>query len=83
MNHTTTGDDMDTIGNPIRLRNGKWDGMKGTYWAWPVDGYYDIHHAPFGVAPDGSDVIAELVPTLAEARQWVKEEVTPIGMMGW
>lgn len=59
---------MDSIASPIRLRNGRHYGDAGTYWAWPVDGYYDLHHAPCGVQPDGSDVIAECLPTLAAAR---------------
>lgn len=59
---------MDGIKNPIRLRRGRFDGQDGVYWAWPVDGYYDLHHAPEGVDPDGSDVVEELLPTLAAAR---------------
>lgn len=61
------------IGNPIRIRNGKWDGQRGTYWAWPIDGYYDLHFTPVGIQPDGSDVISEGHPTLKEAREWVRE----------
>jgi len=57
------------IGTPVRLRAGRYDGQPGVFWAWPVDGYYDIHHAPEGIDPDGSDVIQELVATLAEARR--------------
>lgn len=62
-----------SVGNPIRLRNGTFYGMPGTYWAWPVDGYYDIHHAPEGVAPDGSDVVSELHASVKDARVWVRE----------
>jgi hypothetical protein len=43
------------------------------YWAWKVDGYFDLHHAAEGVAPDGSDVVTEFLPTLAAARQWARE----------
>lgn len=66
----------DTIGSAIRLRNGKCEGQPGTYWAWPVDGYYDLHHAPTGTHPDGSDVVSEGHATLAEARAEAREWAT-------
>lgn len=56
------------IRNPIRLRKGDYCGIPGVYWAWPIDGYYDLHHADEGVTPDGSDVISEFHSTLSEAR---------------
>lgn len=61
--------DTDGITSPRRLRDGYYDEQPGTFWAWPVDGYYDLHHAPRGVDPDGSDVIEECLPTLAAARE--------------
>ena len=69
---------FDSIGNAVKLRNGKYDGMPGTYWAWPVDGYYDLHWTSVGVErPDGSDVIHELLPTLQAARAEAKALSTP------
>ena len=62
-----------SIGTPTRLRRGTCHGLPGVYWAWKVDGYYDLHHAAEGVAPDGSDVVTEFLPTLAAARQWARE----------
>ena len=56
------------IGNPVRLRAGYFDGQHGVFWAWPVDGYYDLHHSPDGVYPDGSEVIGEGYWTLKDAR---------------
>lgn len=64
-----------TVGTPIRLRNGPHDGRPGTYWAWPVDGYFDLHHAPAGTYPDGSDVISEFHATLKETRAEAREYV--------
>jgi hypothetical protein len=63
------------IGNAIRLRNGKYNGFAGTYWAWPVDGYFDLHFVDQneGPRPDGSDVIHEFLPSLAEARKEARE----------
>ena len=63
----------DGIKSPIRLRNGKLDGCSGTFWAWPVDGYFDLHHAAFGICPDGSDVVCECFDTLEEVKQYVRE----------
>jgi len=69
-----------------RLRKGNCWGDPGVYWAWKFDGYYDIHHAPEGIVPGGSDVIAEFFPTLKEAREWVREWVAienlDLGNMG-
>ena len=62
-----------TIRTPIRLRDGACWGQPGTYWAWPIDGYYDLHHTAPGVHPDGSDVISEGHPTLADARAEARE----------
>ena len=56
------------VGTPRRLRDGIYCGLDGTYWAWPVDGYWDLHHTEKGVEPDGSDVVEELLPTLEAAR---------------
>jgi hypothetical protein len=61
------------IKSPIRLRNGVWMDMPGTYWAWPVDGYYDLHFAERGIDPDGSDEIVELLPTLKAARDEARD----------
>jgi len=61
------------IKSPIRLRNGKWKEFTGTFWAWPVDGYFDLHHAEFGINPDGSDVVRECFATLEEVKQYVRE----------
>jgi len=58
---------------PRHIAYGAYHGEPGAFWAWPVDGYWDIHHAPRGVAPDGSDVISEFHETLADARRWVRE----------
>jgi hypothetical protein len=63
------------IGNAKRIRNGTWDGLRGTYWAWPVDGYWDIHFAEVGVQPDGCEVVSEFHSTLAEVREWVRDVV--------
>ncbi len=63
----------DGIKSPIRLRNGKLDGCSGTFWAWPVDGYFDLHHAAFGIRPDGSDVVCECFDTLEDVKQYVRE----------
>lgn len=63
-----------------RLRKGTYNGDPGVYWAWKYDGYFDVHHAPEGVVPDGSDVVAELFPTLREAREWAREIVAIEGM---
>lgn len=57
----------DSIGSPIRLRVGYHDGQYGVFWAWPVDGYFDVHHAPRGIAPAGDDVVSELHPTVEDA----------------
>lgn len=69
-----------TVGAPIRLHAGKCDGDPGVYWAWPIDGYYDLHHAAPGVHPDGSDVISEGHPTLADAHAEARELAT---LEGW
>ena len=66
-------DSFDGIGNAVKLRNGKYNGYPGTYWAWPVDGYYDLHWTDAD-HPDGSDVIYECLPSLAEARKQAREE---------
>ena len=64
---------VDGIGNARRLRDGHFDGLPGTYWAWPVDGYYDLHHVERGLEPDGSDVIEEMLPTIKAARDRARE----------
>lgn len=63
-----------------RLRKGTYYGDPGVYWAWKIDGYYDVHHAPEGAIPDGSDVVSELHPTIADARAWVRSQVEGIGL---
>lgn len=60
----------------MRLRNGQHNGLRGTFWAWPIDGYYDLHHAAYGIAPDGSDIVSEGHATLAEARAEARELTT-------
>lgn len=60
------------IKSPIKLRNGKYNGFTGTFWAWPVDGYFDLHFTDLDL-PDGSDVIHELLPSLAAARKEARE----------
>ena len=65
--------ELDGIHNPIRLRKGTYYGEHGTYWAWPVDGYYDLHFQTNGYVLDGSEVIEEFLPTLAAARKSVRE----------
>ena len=62
-----------TAGNPRPIGRGNWQDFPGTFWAWPVDGYWDVHHAPEGQRPDGSDVVSEFHPTLADARRWARE----------
>ena len=59
--------------NPQSIGHGNWCGFPGTWWAWKFDGYWDIHHAAEGAVPDGSDVVSEFHPTLADARKWVRE----------
>lgn len=66
---------VDGVGSVRRLFNGHWQGMPGTYWAWPIDGYWDLHHVEQGIEPDGSDVIAEGFNTLKEAREWARDLV--------
>jgi hypothetical protein len=61
------------IGCPIRLRNGTYDGMVGIYWAWPVDGYFDLHFTDVGATPDGSEVVGEFYSTVKEARTEARE----------
>lgn len=61
------------IKSPIKLRNGKYNGYSGAYWAWPVDGYYDLHWTDAD-HPDGCDVIYECLPSLAEARKQARQE---------
>ena len=63
----------DKIGNAIRLCNGNYFELKGTYWAWPIDGYYDLHFTDTGARPDGSDVVSEGLHTLKAARTEAKE----------
>ena len=60
------------IKSPIKLRNGKYNGYSGTYWAWEVDGYFDLHWTDMD-RPDGSDVIVESLSSLAEARKEARE----------
>jgi hypothetical protein len=61
------------VNNPQIIGQGKFAGYPGTFWAWKIDGYWDIHHADKGAVPDGSDVVSEFHPTLADARKWVRE----------
>jgi hypothetical protein len=61
------------VGTPRHLGYAMYDGEPGSFWAWPVDGYYDIHVTTPGTSPDGSDVVSEFHPTLADARRWVRE----------
>jgi hypothetical protein len=61
----------EAIKSAIKIRNGKYNGETGTYWAWPVDGYFDLHFVDEneGPLPDGSEVIHELLPSLEAARK--------------
>jgi hypothetical protein len=72
----------DNISSPTKLRHGTYAGTPGVYWAWKIDGYYDLHHVPEGVTPDGSDVVAELFPTLTEARAWARD-MANLEKTGW
>ena len=58
----------DGVGAPVRLRRGYWDGVAGTYYGWPIDGYIDLHHVADGDRLDGSEVIGEGYGTMADAR---------------
>lgn len=60
---------------PRRVRRGSWDEQPGVFWAWKFDGYWDVHHAPEGVEPDGSDVVSEMHPTFFDAMSWVRDAV--------
>jgi len=71
------------IKSPIRLRNGTYDGRMGTYWAWPIDGYFDLHHTDLGVSPDGSEVVGEFYSTLKEARTEARELTNLEGWKKW
>lgn len=62
-----------SVGTPRHIGNGTYDGEPGAFWAWPVDGYWDVHHTPVGEEPDGSEVVSEFHPTLADARRFVRE----------
>jgi len=61
------------IRSPIKLRNGQYGGEQGVYWAWEVDGYFDIHFTAPNVLPDGSDVVWECCATVGEARKEARE----------
>jgi len=71
------------IKSPIRLRDGYSLGDKGTFWAWPVDGYYDLHFTDVGERPDGSEVIHECLATLQEARTEARELTNLEGWKKW
>jgi hypothetical protein len=58
------------IGDAVRLFAGRCP-EPGDWYAWPVDGYYDLHFVPADRAdygPDGSDVVAEGFATIRECR---------------
>lgn len=65
------------VKNPRFIRRGYYHDMElGTYWAWPVDGYWDLHftHSDWGDGwPDGSEVIAECFTTYKEAETYAQE----------
>jgi len=63
------------MNEPRVIAHGEYADEHGTFWLWPVDGYYDIHHTLRGMDPDGSDVISEFHLTVADARKWVREIV--------
>lgn len=56
------------IGNPVRISKGEYFGIPGVYWVWPIDGYFDLHHADEDAAPDGSDVVGEGYASIPEAK---------------
>ena len=65
----------DGIADPIRLSRGHDGYENGWFWAWPLDGYYDLHFVgdSYGTdQPDGCDVYVEQIQTLAECRRIVK-----------
>jgi hypothetical protein len=64
---------VSTVGirSPKRLMRGHFDALAGTYWAWPIDGYFDLHFVADidgRDEPDGSDVVAELLTTITQCR---------------
>lgn len=63
-----------SVRTPRKLFAGQLDGEPGIYWAWPFDGYWDLHWTSLGEgSPDGSDVIEECLPTLAAAKDAARE----------
>lgn len=74
-------DPLDGIKCPKRLRRGKYGKDTGVYWAWPIDGYYDLHFVDDRDRldhPDGSDSIVECIATLAECREIARQETRGI-----
>jgi len=65
------------VGQPRFIQRGYYHDMElGTYWAWPIDGYWDLHFVYGNWAdgyPDGSDVIAEGFRTYKEAETYAQE----------
>ncbi len=80
---TKATDYPDTLGNPVRLRRGRygggWGGIEhGTYWAWPIDGYFDLHFVSDKAAypyPDGSDCVDEFFATISDCRAAARESI--------
>lgn len=65
------------IADPIRLMRGRYECQRGTFWAWPVDGYYDLHFVNDKdgyTHPQGDDVIGELLTTLTDCRNAARYE---------
>lgn len=67
----------DGIASPIPLLRGSLDRRRGTFWAWPIDGYYDLHFVADADGyghPDGSDVVSEILHTLTDCKRAAREE---------
>lgn len=58
----------DRTAGPRPIRRARMHGIEGTIWAWPFDGYWDLHFVAQGERLDGSEPIAECIRTLQEAK---------------
>ena len=67
----------DGVASPLRLCRGSVECERGTFWAWPVDGYYDLHFVSDRSGrdyPEVDEVVGELLPTLTACREAAREE---------